>query len=231
MTGEGAALKYIFEGRNCLFLENYQQDGHSTGQPLSRIRLLDEYGQSLCDYYMPPKNTGTKFSGEYFLFKDPTKQSGIGNLSFGINEWEDYKQGLVYTSPIKWGSIAIWEKDGSNSDLIYRNFGRNGNLDKEEFYSFQSLSDTNILKENLFAWWDSDLNMPNDRSPYITSVASRYGASALPYELILTGSGYPSLLQQKVVTITTFNESAGTIPTPQNALPFGGFPGTDKYGN
>ncbi len=229
MTGEGAALKYIFEGRNCLFLENYQQDGHSTGEPLSRIRLLDEFGDPICQYYPPVKNTGTKFSGEYFLFKDPTKENGIGNLSFGINEWEDYKQGLVYTSPIKWGSIAIWEKDGS--ELIYNNFARNAGADKDEFYSFGSLDDRATLKENLFAWWDSDLNMPNDRSPYITSVERRDGSIDDPYELTLTGSGYQSLLQQKVVTIKTFNASDPVVPNPQNALPFGGFPGTDKYGN
>lgn len=229
ITGNGA--NYIFNGRNCLFLENYQQSGHSTGQPLSRIRLLDEYGESLCDYHMPPKNTGTKFSGEYFLFKDPTKQNGIGNLSFGINEWEDYKQGLVYTSPIKWGSIAIWEKDGSYSDLIYRNFGRNGNQAKEEFYSFQSLKDKNTLKEDLFAWWDSDLNIPSGIPAYITSVTGRSGDSNIFYNLTLTGSAYTSLLQQKEVTIKIFNESDISVPTPENPLPFGGFPGTDKYGN
>jgi hypothetical protein len=83
----------------------------------------------------------------------------------------------------------------------------------------------------LFAWWDSDLNMPNDRSPYITSVERRDGSIDDPYELTLTGSGYQSLLQQKVVTIKTFNASDPVVPNPQNALPFGGFPGTDKYGN
>ena len=87
------------------------------------------------------------------------------------------------------------------------------------------------LKEDLFAWWDSDLNMPNEIPAYITSVTGRSGDSTTLYNLTLTGSAYESLLQQKQVSIKTFNASDVSVPTPQNPLPFGGFPGTDKYGN
>jgi hypothetical protein len=142
----GSAYNLLYNGRRCTFLENYQLNGHSTGAPLGRIRLADERNDTLCEYYLEQKNTGTNFSGEYFLFKDPTKQDGIGNLSFGINEWQDYPQGLVYTSPIRWGSMAVWETaSNGDSDPRYASFGRNNTAEVEEFYEFKYLN----LKLNL----------------------------------------------------------------------------------
>jgi len=146
----GSAYNLLYNGRRCTFLENYQLNGHSTGAPLGRIRLADERNDTLCEYYLEQKNTGTNFSGEYFLFKDPTKQDGIGNLSFGINEWQDYPQGLVYTSPIRWGSMAVWETaSNGDSDPRYASFGRNNTAEVEEFYEFNSLKFKDTLKNNL----------------------------------------------------------------------------------
>jgi hypothetical protein len=75
------------------------------------------------------------------------------------------------------------------------------------------------------------LNIPSGIPAYITSVTGRSGDSNIFYNLTLTGSAYTDLLKQKEVTIKTFNESDISVPTPTNPLPFGGFPGTDKYGN
>jgi lambda family phage minor tail protein L len=224
----GDAIDFLNAGRKCLFLENYQRNGHSTGNPFARIRLADEMNYTICEYYLAERNTGVKFSGEYFLFKDPTKQNGIGNLSFGINDWEDYKQGLVYTSPIKWGSIAVWEKDGEgDNDLRYRSFGRNDTNELEEFYNFASLKYKDNLKNDLFAWWDSDLNIDNGLLP---SVVGR-DSSSIIYNLQLTGSAYVGLRTDSSFNRSIINYSDYSIPTPKTPIPFGGFPGTDKYGH
>ena len=240
------ASNFISAGRRVLFLESYQSNGHSTGQPLGRIRLADELGLTIVDYYTATRNTSIKFSGEYFLFKDPTKQNGIGPLSFAINQWENYDKGLVYTSPIKLGSIAIWDTHGDgDGGLKYRGFGRNDSAELEEFYEFKSFSKSyqRTLKNNLFAWWDSDLTQRlTDYSNYNilsqnhgnTNVNINYLGEDYSYGdsyLHLTGNFYNGLVANTPFYRKVINYSSYSIPSPTTPIPFGGFPGTDKYGH
>lgn len=233
------ASDFIRAGRQVLFLENYQLNGHSTGEALGRIRLTDEFGLTIVDYYTQNKKTGINFSGEYFLFKDPTKQNGIGPLSFAINQWEHYDKGLVYTSPVKLGSIAIWDKDGEgDGGLRYRGFGRNDTTELEEFYEFGSFSDSyqRSLRKNLFAWWDSNLVNDTTDQNKGSILSTGFGNSATDqsydyYKLILTGNYYNGIVASTPFYRKIINYSSYSIPKPTTPVPFGGFPGTDKYGH
>jgi hypothetical protein len=75
------------------------------------------------------------------------------------------------------------------------------------------------MESGLFAWWDMDLT---NSAPYriLSSNSSQK-------TLTLSGS-YNSSMDYS--TSSEYNLVSTVTQTPKTFLPFGGFPGTDRYG-
>lgn len=163
----------------------------------------------------------------YFKFKNLNYQGGISsNIFIGLRNYDYHGEQL--TSNIELGTIAIW-KDIKNETIINW-FNRNDkttqlyNTDLITKYprAYSEFINTDIkdsLERKLFAWWAMDLS---NTSPY------RITSSNSPAKILsLTGS-YSSLIDKsasrKVKNLIYITQ------TPKTSLPFGGFPGTDRYG-
>lgn len=169
-------------------------------------------------------------SGEYFLFKNPEYQLGIGvggdRLQFGINNWQyprlqtagslpspplgQITQGLTLYSPISFGTTAIWTGRFGEQDRINQ-FDLTPN-------NYSKVSGRSSVTNDLFGWWD----MQHQGGGLI--VASNNASRGL----IVVGNNIASTQKTE-----TFQETISTQlnqPKQSEELPFGGFPGTEKYG-
>jgi lambda family phage minor tail protein L len=169
--------------------------------------------------------TERSYKPSYFKFKNPNYQGGINsNLFFGVNNYRDNSETL--TSNILLGSTAIWTGISSVSQQAkIDSFDRNDNYNKSNNPALVKqlplkFSELNTSMESgLFAWWDMDLT---NSEPY------RILSSNSPQKtLTLSGSYRTSMDFSKS---TNYNLISEIAQTPQTFLPFGGFPGTDRYG-
>ena len=166
---------------------------------------------------------------QYFKFKNPSFQNEISNnLFFGINNYgfNDKQE----TSPIVFGTTAIWT--GEMNDNIIDFFDR-----RDELYvnfndpntskfprKYQELSDYRFVddvKKDLFIWWDMDIS---DDSPH--QISNSYLEGGVN-PLRLTGS-YTKAMEKN--TSNEINSYSYIVQESKEYLPFGGFPGTDRYG-
>lgn len=161
----------------------------------------------------------------FFRFKNQSYQGGVNsNLFFGINNYYYTNENII--SNVLFGPIAIWEGTSSVSQQAkIDSFNRNDNYNKLYNPSIATkvplkFSEINSLMEsNLLAWWDMDLT---NSAPY------RILSSNSPQKtLTLSGSYNASMDFSKS---TTYNLTTTVSQTPKTFLPFGGFPGTDRYG-
>jgi lambda family phage minor tail protein L len=160
----------------------------------------------------------------YFKFKNPSYQEGISqNIFLGVRKTRTNE---TRSSNILFGATAIWSGNSSVSqsakiDEFNRNnsfhINQNPSIAKTVPLKFSEL--TSSMESNLFAWWDMDLR---NSSPY-TITSSNSPAKTLT----LTGA-YDSRMDYS--KSTTINISSSVTQTPSTFLPFGGFPGTDRYG-
>lgn len=246
----------------CIFIENYQYSGNSTGQLNSKLIIYDINKSIIGEYYPAIANPSINYYGESFLFKDPSRQQGIDSLYFGVNQWENYSRGIVYTTPMKFSTVAIWSTSLINNDIRQDTFSSNKDANTNLLFpiNYDQISQESSVLNDLYAWWDMDLQATkvigiNDNTwgsaPYrtlsnviinidnpISSNQTEYhafnenpalngsGFDGSPY-LFLTGKYQASLETTQIQE--TLQYRVDDI-TPVLGLPFGGFPGTDKYG-
>ena len=180
-------------------------------------------------------NTGryilNKSNGEYFRFKNSAYQSGIvGNqyrFKFGINDWQ-FPTGNEFTpfgatlnqitanmkliSPIKFGPTAFWT--GANGvDVRIKEASESVFKDYVDFTG-QSANTTDLL-----GWWEMAIN---------DGLSGISGQNNSAKKLIISGdspSAFNSFNIGNVLLTETVNIQKQSVD-----LPFGGFPGTEKYG-
>jgi lambda family phage minor tail protein L len=170
--------------------------------------------------------------GEYFRFKNPDYQSGIVSnqyrFKFGINDWQ-FPTGSEFTSnplgatnqitanmklisPIKFGPTAFWT--GANGvDVRIKEASQSVFKDYSDFIG-RSANTTDLL-----AWWEMAINDGT------TGVSAMNNSSK---KLIISGdssSTFQSSSVGNVLIAEIVNRAKQSID-----LPFGGFPGTEKYG-
>ena len=236
----GSYPKIFNQEKFCLFLENYQFEGKSTGELNSRLRIYDQDKEIIAQYSPFIRDPDNRYSGQSFLFKDPARQNGINNLHFGVNQWQDYERGITYTTPMLLGSTAIWTSSLTESDTrqdlftanrsgsgnAFSNFNGLGDPSKAFALNYNQLESASVAKNNLYAWWDMDLNLATDSKYKI--VNSHTTTPATSRLLILTGTYSTGL--EKVIATTVSQYKFIENTTPAVGLPFGGFPATDRYG-
>lgn len=197
--------------------------------------MLSGAGKSASFAVAPPKSG--KISGEFFLFKNSSYSSSMDNLKFGINDWQfsdssfspDLNDGrpeynTKITSNILLGSTAIWT--GSQYQVARSTFFNRMDSESNETNAskaglrprrFSELDSTH--KSNLYAWWDMDIT---GGPTYSTSASNNSSRT-----IILSGDYQSSIDYSETITYLKPTDN------PQSAnpyLPFGGFPGTDRYG-
>lgn len=199
--------------------------------------LLDS---QVSTYNLLPSGAAKNFSGEFFLFKNPNYQDGISDLKFGINDWQfsdstftpnvgldnRIKSNIETTTNIIFGSTAIWT--GSNF-WQYRSdfFNRQDEQSELTRYSFDKITPRKYseivasaqLTTNLYAWWDMEMSTS---SPY-TVEASNDDSKTID----LRGVYSPELNYDETAVYYATDVNPKTA---SNSLPFGGFPGTERYG-
>jgi lambda family phage minor tail protein L len=180
----------------------------------------------------------TVASGEFFVFKNTAFNNGMGDLKFGINDWQfsellstpSFNDGtpesnLKITSNIRLGSTAIWtgSLDYGRTEFFNRTdekstFNNSVNVGlKPRKYS--ELQDNH--KIGLYDWWGMNLS---DSAPYEIT-----GENVSTRKIILSGQ-YTGSMDYSDTVIYYANSSADSPQTFVSYLPFGGFPGTEKYG-
>lgn len=173
----------------------------------------------------------SKSPQEYFLFKLDDFQQGINSdpyrLKFAINDWQfpienefiPSTQGpanqiisnMKLISPIKFGPTIFWS-GGSGIDVRMEDFNLSVHKDYIDFQIKQSNT------KDLIGWWEMDANegglifAKNNVNKELVIVASE------PYI-------YRSSSSTNISTTDLVNLQKQNID-----LPFGGFPGTEKYG-
>ena len=225
---EGYYPKLFNSGNFCLFFENYQFEGNSTGKLFSRIRVYDSNKNPIIEYSPASENIDQRYSGESFLFKDPNRQNGISHLHFGVNQWQEYERGITYTSPLLLGSTAIWSSqliDGDGRQAIFTS--NNNQIDNKIFpVNYSELDAQSAAKRDLYAWWDMDIT-PQTFPAYSYVTNSHTNKTNT---LILSGL-YTSSLENVIESkLPAYNFVSNTSEGRENSLPFGGFPATDRYG-
>jgi lambda family phage minor tail protein L len=171
--------------------------------------------------------------GEYFRFKNTNYQSGIVNsqyrLKFGINDWQfptgsefipsttgapNYiTSNMKLISPIKFGPTAFWT-GASGVDVRIQEASQSVFKDYPDFTGRPS--NTGFL----LGWWEMGAN------PLLPSEIVAMNNSAK--KLIISGDS-PSSFNNFVSGNVLVGEILNT-PKQSIDLPFGGFPGTEKYG-
>jgi lambda family phage minor tail protein L len=170
---------------------------------------------------------------EYFKFKNPNFQGGIGisllannALKFGVNTWrypslstlgsspsassDQIVQDMDLYSPISFGTTAIWTGGFAEDDRIEQ-----FNL-LPNYYS--KVSGRNSIRSGLLGWWDMEHNGDG-----IIQGENNYLA-----RLIVTGNNISSTQSEEIIQETLSSQI--NQPKQSIELPFGGFPGTEKYG-
>jgi len=169
--------------------------------------------------------------GEYFRFKNPDYQNGIVanqyRLKFGINDWQfptgsefvpyspipdDPSTNRKLISPIKFGPTAFWT--GAN--------GVDVRIKESSKFVFKDYGDFASVSSNttdLLGWWEMDINDG-------ASGISAQNNSAK--KLIISGDSPESFNTSATVSFSVteiVNRAKQSVD-----LPFGGFPGTERYG-
>jgi lambda family phage minor tail protein L len=202
-----------------------------TGATDGYIRLTDGTILNNAQYILSSQ------SGEYFKFKNTSYQGGIdtgqSGLKFGLNDWQ-FPTGTTSSvavppannpsqitnfikvhSPIKYARMAIWTglrgvdsriAQYSETDFLYKRY---------EEISFKP-----EITGGLLGWWDMDVSSDG------TIETENISTNKLK---VVTGdynyTGFESSTTKDIRTKTS------TVVLKQNnALPFGGFPGTEQYG-
>lgn len=171
-------------------------------------------------------------TGEYFRFKNPDYQSGIvGNqyrLKFGLNDWQFPTGGefvpnpvgasnqivsnMELISPIKFGPTAFWT--GSSGINV-----RVDDHNQSVYRDYSDFTGKQANTEDLIGWWEMEINDST------TGISGRNNASK---KLIVSGDN-PSTLNTYDTASVSFTQIINS-PKQNIDLPFGGFPGTEKYG-
>ncbi len=171
-------------------------------------------------------------SGEYFRFKNSSYQSGIVDsqyaLKFGLNDWQ-FPTGSQFTpnplgaanqitsnmkliSPIKFGPTAFWT---GSSGINVRIDDHNRSVYREYSDFTGKLSNT----RGLLGWWEMEIN---------ESTTGISGANNANKKFVVSGDD-PSSLNTFATASVSLTQILNT-PKQNINLPFGGFPGTEKYG-
>ena len=170
--------------------------------------------------------------GEYFRFKNPDYQSGIvGNqyrFKFGINDWQ-FPTGSQFTpnplgatnqitanmkliSPIKFGPTVFWT--GANGVDV-----RIKEASQSVFKDYPDFTGRSANTAGLLGWWEMAINDGT------TGISAQNNSAK---KLIISGDS-PSTFNTSsiggVLVTEILNRGKQSID-----LPFGGFPGTEKYG-
>jgi lambda family phage minor tail protein L len=169
--------------------------------------------------------TERSYTPSFFKFKNPSYQGGINsNIFLGVTDYNFNFETL--TSNILLGATAIWTGASSVSQETRINlFNRNDEYNKLYNPSLVTkiplkFSELNsLLESNLYAWWDMDLT---NSAPY------RILSSNSPQKILTLTGDYNSLMDYS--KSTSYNLTSSVTQTPKTFLPFGGFPGTDRYG-
>lgn len=191
-------------------------------------------------YTLAAKNSESKVSGEFFLFKNTSYTGGMTDLFFAVNNWQ-FSTGDVFTpapqgsvigsniqltSSLQLGTTAIWTGQ-SGIEERKKFFNRessniwNENQDQLLPRNYEELlSGNNILGTGLFAWWD--MNFSDTPTYQITA------SNDSNQKIYLSGDYTGSI--ENIITDQFTSKETNIGQTFQNYLPFGGFPGTDRYG-
>lgn len=192
----------------------------------------------ITSYSISPPKPNKNISGEFFLFKNNYYDSSVGNLKFAINDWQFSDSSFTpnlqdgrpeyntkITSNLRLGSTAIWtgsQYQDPRSSFFNRKDNKsdktNADLAGLRPRRFDEITDNNY-KTNLYAWWDMDLTGSS-----IYSTAASNDSSKIIY---LSGEYQSSIDYNETTTYLTASENPQSI---NEYLPFGGFPGTDRYG-
>jgi lambda family phage minor tail protein L len=175
-------------------------------------------------------------SGEYFHFKNPSYQSGINlsasGLKFGVNDWQFPKNSdsagsptgifgqinnnIKIYSPIQITQLAFWTGDHGVDSRI--------NQYNEVDFAYKNYDELDFNPEistDLLGWWEMD-----DVDVDTGEIEAKNDAVMLK---IATGEyNYSTFISSTEKKISTKNIVA--VKKQNESLPFGGFPGTEKYG-
>ncbi len=171
-------------------------------------------------------------TGEYFRFKNPDYQSGIVanqyRLKFGLNDWQfptgnefvpnplgasnQIISNMKLISPIKFGPTAFWT--GSS--------GVNVRIDEHNQSVYRDYTDFTGKAANtgdLLAWWEMATGLGT------LEISAQNNSSK---KLIISGDSSSIFNTPETASVSL----AQILNTPKQniELPFGGFPGTEKYG-
>jgi lambda family phage minor tail protein L len=176
-------------------------------------------------------------SGEYFKFKNTSYQSGINTgqsgLKFGLNDWQfptgtasniavppasnvaQITNFMKVHSPIKYAQMAMWtEARGINARI--EQYSETDFLYKR----YDEISFKQEITGGLVGWWDMDI-LPNGIIEAENNSSNQLKVVTGDYNY----TGFESFMSKNITTKTS------TPVLKQNStLPFGGFPGTEKYG-
>ncbi len=171
-------------------------------------------------------------AGEYFKFKNSDYQNGIVSnqyrLKFGLNDWQfptgnefvpsplgasnQIVSNMELVSPIKFGPTAFWS--GSSGINV-----RIDDHNQSVYRDYSDFSGKQSNTQNLIGWWEMKINDST------TGISAENNSSK---KLIVSGDN-PSGLNTSVTASVPLTQVINT--QKQNIeLPFGGFPGTEKYG-
>jgi hypothetical protein len=180
----------------------------------------------------PSRFTLSGSSGEYFKFKNYDYQNGIVSnqyrLKFGLNDWQfptgnefvpsplgasnQIISNMELVSPIKFGPTAFWT--GSSGINV-----RIDDHNKSVYRDYSDFSGKQSNTQSLIGWWEMYINDST------TGIKAENNASK---KLIVSGDNLSSL-NTSVTASVPLTQVINT--QKQNIeLPFGGFPGTEKYG-
>lgn len=177
-------------------------------------------------------------SGEYFKFKNTSYQSGINTgqsgLKFGFNDWQfstgtdsrgfpaldplspQISNSIKIHSPIRFGQMAIWT--GANGIE-----SRINQYNAEDFIykRYEEINGRAEITGNLVGWWEMEITGGNGEIVSENSPSNKLK--------IITGT-YPYSTFQSSSSKTILTTVTLPIKKQDEALPFGGFPGTEQYG-
>ena len=180
----------------------------------------------------PSRFTLSGSVGEYFRFKNSYYQSGIVSnqyrLKFGLNDWQfptgsefvpsplgasnQIVSNMKLISPIKFGPTAFWT--GSSGINV-----RIDDHNQSVYRDYSDFSEKQSNTQSLIGWWEMKINDPT------TGISAENNSSK---KLIVSGDN-PSSLNTSITALVPFTQVINS-PKQNIDLPFGGFPGTEKYG-
>jgi lambda family phage minor tail protein L len=174
----------------------------------------------------------SRSAGEYFRFKNINYQSGVVSnqyrLKFGLNDWQ-FPTGSQFTpnplgatnqitsnmkliSPIKFGPTAFWT-GATGVDV------RITEASQSVFKDYADFTGRASNTTGLLAWWEMAINDGTSGIAAINNATKK---------LIISGDAPSGFNNFRVGDV----QIGQILNTPKQSidLPFGGFPGTEKYG-